>query len=284
MDKLVTGSQGRSASPSDGEETAMSIDLQAATDFVRRLLRQQAEFSMERWASVRSPSYKDARDFTTEVDLEIEERIKEALRERFPDHGLQGEETKAENPGAIYQWLIDPIDGTKWYAGRSSLFAISVGLLHQGDPVSGVVYLPASRQCFSAYRGGGAELDGQPLSGPRVDVLAKAILNVDAPKTDVLPQEERRWFEQKLILLTRRVYRVRALGQGSLAACWLASGAIEAYVDLTGYIQPEDLAAGRVIMQECGVRVEYLHTAPGPERLVAAPATIWGELWSVLSS
>ncbi len=260
----------------------MSIDLEDATRAVRSLLREQGELAVERWAGAEALVHKNRRDFVTAVDLEVERNIKAELRERFPGHGLSGEESADENRGSDYQWLIDPIDGTKYYAGRSSLFSISVGLLYRGEPVLGVVQAAASRQCFHAWQGGGAWLDGQRLTGSAATDLSRVIANVDTPHTHALPEAEREWFESRLLALTRRLYRVRALGQGSLAACWLAAGALDAYVDLTGYVKPQDLAAGRAIMKEAGMRVEYLDPGVGPKRLLAAPPAVWGKLRGLL--
>jgi len=262
----------------------MKLDFPKTLAFVRKLLDRQAQIARHRWKDVGSISYKNQRDFATEVDLEIENNLKASLCRRFPHHGIRGEETPAVNPGADYQWLIDPIDGTKWYAAQSSLFAISVALLHKGEPLLGVVQVPASRQCFYAYRGGGAFLDGEKLPGPKTSHLSMAIANVDTPRSHDLAAEERKWFESKLIELTRRVYRVRSLGLGSLSACWLASGALDAYVDLTGYVKPEDIAAGRVIMREAGVRIAYIDAPAGPPRLAAAAPHIWQELKDILES
>ena len=251
----------------------MSLRLAEVAVVVRRLVEELGELALRRWAATGPRVAKGPRDFVTGVDLEIERRLKAELAARFPDHGLSGEETGAEAAGAEYQWLIDPIDGTKYYAAGASLFAVSVGLFHRGQPVLGVVYAAASRQCFHAYRGGGAFVGDRRLEGSKATDLSTVIANVDTPGSDALTDEERRWFEDKLVALTRGVYRVRALGQGSLAACWLATGAFDAYVDLTGYSKPEDLAAGRVIMAEAGV---------GPPRLLAAPAAVHDRLRRLL--
>ena len=252
----------------------MRLDLKQTTEFVRHVLNEQAALSRERWSSVGSTSYKNQRDFTTEVDLEIEGNIRKQFSERFSNHGFSGEETPAEKPEAEFQWLVDPIDGTKWYAAQSSLFSISVALLYHEEPVLGVVHAPASEQCFYAYKDGGAYLDGQRLRGPNVSALSKVIAAIDTPRSHELPTNERLWFESKLLQMTRSVYRIRALGLGSLAACWLASGALDAYVDLTGYVKPQDVAAGRVIMKESGAKVQYVTAPVGPPRLLAASPQI----------
>jgi len=261
---------------------AVDLDLAAVTRTVRGLAVEQGGYILAQWPAIGTLSYKDRRDMVTNVDLEVEGAIRSKLEAMFPDHGFQGEETEDSHPEADYQWLVDPIDGTKYYVGQSSLFSVSIALLHRGDPVVGVVYNVTAQQCFHAYRGGGSFLDGQRLSGPTVHRLGDVIANVDTPETHRLPPEERLWFETKLVELSRRLYRLRALGLGSLAACWLATGALDAYVDLTGYVKPQDTAAGRVVLREAGVPMEYLDVGVGPRRLLAAPPQIFAELRDIL--
>lgn len=260
----------------------MDLDLAEVTRDVRRLVEAQGERVMSGWSTATPAMRHDRRDFSTEVDFAVESALEADLAKRFPDHGIQGEETAAVNPDSAYQWLIDPIDGTKYYAGGSSLFAISVGLLFEQRPVLGVVYSPPTGQCFHAWEGGGAFLGSRRLRVAGVERLEDAIVDVDTPGSSTLSAVERAWYERKLIELDRAVYRVRALGIGSLAACWLASGAFDGYVDLTGRANPEDLAAGRVVMQEAGARVEAVDPGVGPPRLVAAPPAIWESLRRVI--
>ncbi|MEM7352977.1 MAG: inositol monophosphatase [Acidobacteriota bacterium] len=256
----------------------MKLDLEDVLRTIRPLVEEQGKLAVRRGSSAVPRVHKDRRDFATAVDLEIERNLKAELHTRYPDHGLSGEETGDEHRDADYQWLIDPIDGTKYYAGHSSLYTVSVGLLYRGDPVLGIVYAAASGQCFYAWQGGGAFVNGQALQVNPVSDLSQVVLNVDTPKTHLLLADERAWFEAKLVELSREVYRVRALGIGSLAACWLASGALDAYVDLTGYVKPQDVAAGRVILSEAGARVDYVDPGVGPRRLLASSPRLWEEL------
>ncbi len=260
----------------------MEIHLADILPAIRDLATEQGRLAVSRWSSAAPLAHKDRRDFVTAVDLEIEHNIKAALGARFPGHGLSGEETGDEGSESEYQWLIDPIDGTKYYAGRSSLFSVSIGLLFNDEPILGVVYSAPSEQCFYAFAGGGAFLDGRRLSGPAAADVSQVIANLDTPQTHELSDRERQWFERKILELTRRLYRIRALGQGSLAACWVASGALDAHLDLTGYDKPQDLAAGRIIMKEAGVRVEYLDPGVGPRRLLAAPPKVFPQLQRLL--
>ena len=260
----------------------MDLDLAKITRSVRELAAEQGRYLLERWSSIGRRDFKDRRDVVTDVDLAVERLLIDKLSAAFPDHGFSGEETGDHDPEAEYQWLIDPIDGTKYFSGLASLFSVSIGLAWRGDPVLGVVYNAPARQCFHAFRGGGAFLDAVKLTGPRVEALDQVIANVDTPNTHNLAADERRWFEDKLVQLTRRLYRIRALGHGSLSACWLATGALDAYVDLTGYAKPQDVAAGIVVMREAGLRAESVDVPYGPSRLVAAPPELFDELRDVL--
>lgn len=261
----------------------MRMDLCAATNAVRSIAITQGEIILSRWGSLGTHLLKDRRDFATQVDLDVEDNIKRELRERFPGHGLSGEESTAENPESDFQWLIDPIDGTKYYADKSALFAVSIGLLRKGQPVLGVVYSPTSKQCFHAFKGGGAFLNEERLSGPRARVLRSCIINIDTPQTDTLSGAERELFDARLLRLYQQAYRVRALGIGSLSMCWVATGALDAYVDLTGYVKPQDVAAGRVLMTEAGLRVGFMQEEVGPNKLVAAAPELWSSLSSLLN-
>lgn len=260
----------------------MDLDLQAVTRTVRELAAEQGRYVISRWPAIGTLRYKDRRDVVTDVDATVERELIRELRARFPGHGFSGEETGDHDPDADCVWLIDPIDGTKYYVGQSSLFSVSIALLCRGEPVLGVVYHAASGQCFHAFRGGGAFVDDQRLTGPAVARLDEVIANVETPDTHRLSPAERQWFETRLVALSRRLYRLRTLGVSALAACWAASGALDAYVDLTGYSKLYDTAAGRVLMAEAGLRTEDVDVGVGPRRLLAAPPVVFEGLREIL--
>jgi len=261
----------------------LTLPLPEIRRFVRDLAAREGRRVLARWSEVGELSYKDRRDVATEVDVEIEESLRAALLERFPDHGFHGEETGSHNAGAELAWRVDPIDGTKYYAGGSSLFAISIALAEADEPILGVIHEPTTGRTFHASRDGGAALGERPLEGPPERPLHEAILNFDSPGSDRLSPTERAFFEAKLVALSRRAYRLRALGITSLAACWVATGAFDAHLDLTGYATPEDTAASRVILAEIGCRVEELDVGAGPPRLLAARPALFDELRALLA-
>ena len=116
--------------------------------------------------------YKDERktDPVTRADTETEEYVAGVVRERFPGHGVLGEEGTgaSDSPAPDFVWAIDPLDGTNDFVGGLPIFASSIGVLHRGVPVAGAVYVPwpgaATGRVFHARRGGGAFVDDDRLT------------------------------------------------------------------------------------------------------------------------
>src|SRR5438093_10838330 len=99
--------------------------------------------------------------FATAVDYACEKVILDALRPRFPHHRFIAEESGvAGAEDAEYTWAIDPLDGTTAYVSGQPYFAVSIGLVHHGEPVLGVIHLPQFGRMYSAIRGSGAFRDG----------------------------------------------------------------------------------------------------------------------------
>ena len=82
----------------------------------------------------------------TAADRGAEELMRRLIRERFPTHGIVGEEYGNENESAEWTWVLDPIDGTKAFAAACPLFGTLIALLHEGQPVLGSIHQPILRQ------------------------------------------------------------------------------------------------------------------------------------------
>ncbi|MBL9114129.1 MAG: histidinol-phosphatase [Verrucomicrobiaceae bacterium] len=78
----------------------------------------------------------------TKADREAEEVMRSLITARFPEHGILGEECGHYQPEADYQWVLDPIDGTKAFVSHSYLFGTLIALLYQGRPILGVIHHP----------------------------------------------------------------------------------------------------------------------------------------------
>ncbi|MCS6851741.1 MAG: histidinol phosphate phosphatase [Gemmataceae bacterium] len=110
----------------------------------------------------------------TVADREAELLLRTGLLRHFPDDGFLGEEY-GEKPGSTgFRWIIDPIDGTRSFVRGIPLWGTLVGLEFRGEPIAGVVELPALGQTFCALRGDGAFRNDRRLRVSEVSCLSEA--------------------------------------------------------------------------------------------------------------
>lgn len=82
----------------------------------------------------------------TIADRGAEDLMRAMIGKKFPTHGVVGEELGSDRADAEFVWVLDPIDGTKSFAGACPLFGTLIALLHQGQPVLGAIHQPILRQ------------------------------------------------------------------------------------------------------------------------------------------
>jgi histidinol-phosphatase len=99
----------------------------------------------------------------TIADRNAEEILRKKISKYFPEHGIIGEEFGNHNPDAEWVWTIDPVDGTRSFIRGLPLFASMIALLHNGEPVLGIIELPALGETAWAVKGKGAFANGKPL-------------------------------------------------------------------------------------------------------------------------
>ena len=99
----------------------------------------------------------------TEADVAIERLLVARIAERFPDHGIIGEEQTRRTLDREFVWAIDPLDGTAIFVAGLPMWGVSLGLLRHGQPYLGVIYFPLLNECYWAGPSGGAFWNGQPI-------------------------------------------------------------------------------------------------------------------------
>jgi len=185
----------------------------------------------------------------TEADLGVQRRLTAALAERAPGVPLLGEEMAASaqqrllDESAKGLWCLDPLDGTGNFVAGIPVFAVSLALIRRGRVELGIVHDPVRSETFSAVRGGGAWLNGSPLTpGGQPQRLADASGLVDFKR---LPAA------LATALAVRPPYRSqRSFGSVALDWCWLAAGRCHVY--LHGGQRLWDYAAGSLVLAEAG--------------------------------
>ena len=174
-------------------------------------------------------------DLVTEIDRKVEAYLTGRIRERFPDHGIFGEESGETAGAGEYRWVIDPIDGTVNFIHGFPYYSISIALQKQGKTVAGVVYSPRLNELYAAAAGHGAALNGQPLRVSGCAALADSLLATGfaCVRAGIRPDNL-----ELLPGIVRQIQGIRRNG----------SAALDLY----------DVAAGALILQEAGGRVTDL--------------------------
>lgn len=184
---------------------------------------------------------KDDKSFVTKADTECEALIVAAVKEAFPDHGILGEEGTDHNPNAEYQWIIDPLDGTNNFVNGIPLFATSIGILHQGEPIVGVIYNPVSHSLFYAEKGKGMFYNEKPtvVSDQSADMgmVGFGPGKEGKKRLDIAYASVTPYFKSK-----------RYLGATALELAYLARGGTEGFICLG--LKKWDYAAGSLLVQE----------------------------------
>jgi myo-inositol-1(or 4)-monophosphatase len=179
------------------------------------------------------------------------------------------EESGVTQGNAEHSWYVDPLDGTVNYAHRIPLFSISIGYAHKGLMQLGVVYDPMRDEMFSAERGKGASLNGQPIHVSDTTELQKSLLVTGFPY-DAWDTEHDNF--ANFIRFAKLTQGVRRLGSAALDACYVAAGRFDGFWELS--LKPWDVAGGGLIAEEAGARVSNIKNLSdylsSPQSIVAA--------------
>jgi myo-inositol-1(or 4)-monophosphatase len=199
---------------------------------------------------VRDISYKGEINLVTEMDRLSEKTVVETIQRAFPRHGILAEEDARIENDSGFLWIIDPLDGTTNYAHGYPNFSVSIGLEHKGEIVIGVVYDPMRNELFTALKGQGAFLNDTPIAVSKNDRLIRSLLATGFPYDRTVSTENNLNYFNALIMASQEV---RRSGSASLDLCNLAAGRLDGYWELK--LQPWDVAAGSLIVQEAGGEV-----------------------------
>lgn len=188
------------------------------------------------------------RDLVTEADVGSERLLVARLREAFPDHAIEAEEEVQDAPAkAGPRWFLDPLDGTINYVHALPCFAVSMGLFVDGEPAVAVVHAPRLGETFTAVRGGGAHLNGEPIHVSGTTELADAILASGFPyrRNELEHDNLANWSE-----FFYDVRGMRRMGSAAIDLAYTAAGRFDGYWEL--HLAPHDVAAGALLVREAG--------------------------------
>lgn len=234
-------------------ELALALDVADTVDAYTLPNFHEADFDID---------WKHNRTEVTEIDRRAETMIVERLLHERPHHNAFGEEHGTVGDVASpWQWVIDPIDGTKNFVRGVPVWASLIALLQDGVPVVGVVSAPALNRRWWAGRGLGAYAavgDSPPrtLSVSRVGDLASASLSFSS-----LSGWAELGLRDQFVALTDAVWRVRGYGD-FFSYCLVAEGAVD--IAAEPEVKLWDLAPLDILVREAGGAFTNLAGAAGP--------------------
>jgi myo-inositol-1(or 4)-monophosphatase len=188
----------------------------------------------------------------TSADMAVDRVLKDVLLSARPDYGWLSEETEdsAERLARRRLYIVDPIDGTVAYMKGKPWWCIPIAVVEDGRPVAAVIHAPALNETFCATLGGGATLNGQPITASDTDDLDDASVLADARLMEG-PHWDEPWPPMRYEKRNAIAYRMALV----------AAGAFDAAIALT----PKwdwDICAGALIAQEAGAVVSDHHGRP----------------------
>ncbi len=213
----------------------------------------------ERWGKLENIQEKGRPgDLVTEADKLAEAEVLKVLNRHLPNHQILAEESGAlGNADSEYLWAIDPLDGTTNYAHGFPMAATSVGLMINGVPTVGAVYNPFSNELFRGAKGLGATCNRRPIQVSQTQELSKSLL-ITGFAYDRRETTDNNYAE--FCHLTHLTQGVRRLGCASMDLASVACGRLDGYWERG--IQPWDMAAGIIILEEAGGKVTAYDSSP----------------------
>lgn len=224
----------------------INIALRAARqggEIIRRAAEDVGRFVVEQ---------KGLNDFVTEVDRRVEQRIIEAIRKAYPNHGIRGEEhgfLPGQGDGEDWEWIIDPLDGTTNFIHGLPQFAVSIAAIYKGRVEHGVILDPMRNEEFTASRGRGAMLNERRLRVTNRSSLDGALVGTGFPfRKDQAPHVEA--YLAMLRDVMSSTAGIRRAGSAALDLAWVAAGRMDGFFELG--LQIWDIAAGCLLITEAG--------------------------------
>ncbi len=190
-------------------------------------------------------------DFVSEVDVAAEERILAIAARELPGATILAEEsaatTEPERLARGIALVIDPLDGTTNFLHGYPEYAVSIGVLMDGEPVAAVVYDVPGDELFTATAGGGAFMNGTPIRVSTITDPQRALIGTGFPfkdPADIPP------YQAQMSRVMAQVSGVRRPGAASIDLASVACGRFDAFWE--NILSPWDFAAGMLLVREAG--------------------------------
>jgi myo-inositol-1(or 4)-monophosphatase len=181
------------------------------------------------------------------VDKTAEEILVKGLSAALPEAGFITEEKTIATQNKEWMWVIDPLDGTTNFIHNLPVYSVSIGLLKNNKPMMGIVYEVNKDEMFYAWNGGGAFLNGQPISVKTNADLGKSLLATGFPYYDYQQMDA---YLDTLKYFMKNTQGMRRMGSAAIDLAYTACGRFDAFFEYG--LSPWDVAGGICLIEEAG--------------------------------
>lgn len=228
------------------------MNLQSIADSALKLILETGNYLLQERKAFDSHliEEKSAHNLVTTVDKGAEKRLVEGLKKILPEAGFVAEEGTSTKKGEVYNWIVDPIDGTTNFVHDLPAYSISVALQRNNETVIGLVHIPATQELFYSWEGAPAFLNGVEIHVSKTENIDQSLMATGFPyatypKLDNL-LELYKWF-----LINSR--GVRRFGSAAIDLAYTAAGKYEGFYEWG--LSPWDVAAGAFLVKQAGGKV-----------------------------
>lgn len=190
---------------------------------------------------------KGLHDFVSYVDKTAEVAIVKRLAELLPESGFITEEQTATHRGKLFNWIVDPLDGTTNFLHHIPLYSVSIALMENDKIVIGVIYEPNLDECFYTWKGGSAFLNGNEIHVSNQNKMDNTLLATGFPYYDYGKLNK---YIELFTWFARNTSGLRRLGSAAVDLAYTACGRVEGFYEYG--LHPWDAAAGVFIVQQAG--------------------------------
>jgi myo-inositol-1(or 4)-monophosphatase len=235
------------------------MELERLTNSVVKLSQEVANFihNQSKLFKTSDVEEKGAHDLVSYVDRTAEEMILKGLASIFPEAGFLAEES-GKNLAEIYNWIVDPLDGTTNFVHGIPLYAISIALQQNQETIAGVVLEVNLNECFYAWKSGPAYLNGKQIQVSKTTRLTDSLIATGFPYADFSKMNAYLGLFNELMRTTRGL---RRLGSAAVDLAYVACGRFDVFYEYG--LKPWDMAAGAFIVEQAGGKLSGFDGSQG---------------------
>jgi myo-inositol-1(or 4)-monophosphatase len=225
---------------------------------------------------------KGKNDFVSYVDREAEKIIVEKLAALIPGAGFLVEENTSTKKGERYCWVVDPLDGTTNFIRGIHPHAVSIGLVDRDEIVAGVVFEASGNESFTAWKDGGAWLNGERIHVSETATIKDSFIATGLPYSDFSRLSD---YMSCLTYFLKNTRGIRRLGAASIDLAYVAKGSFDMFFEYG--LKPWDVAAGTIVIMEAGGMVgDFSGNRKGRicTDIIACNSTIFQEMVEIISN